>query len=308
MSSNPANVEGDENEESRSPFQVVRWIVALLVGIGGAYYYLHGIDNQTLCREVAENGRVLELCGPPGPSELIPFALVIAVLLLPDLSELAVPGLLSLKRAVTQQEGRQEEVETKLAQVEQRVEQRVSFKIDLHTAEKEVKVKEEALRGAKGTAFEAVEEAVAAESAPEPEGRVPAQAGSQETAEAAPAESPPGLVDDEDDRRASLTMQLAWLTKSLTQYEAISRMRRVDQGERMAALSEEQQQIVDRWYNVFEEEIGLVKQFRNALIHNPYAVDLEELTEAVRIGRRLLRILLNGLGLSTAALDKYPDP
>lgn len=307
MSPDPAATsENENNTEGRSNFQVIRWVAAVLIGLAAAAYYLHGIDNQTVCREVAEEGQILKLCGPPGPSELIPFALVITLLLLPDLSELAIPGLLSLKRTVTQQKGRQDQLETKLAQVEQRVDQRVSFKIDLHTAEKEVEVKEETLLEAEGTAFEAADEETEAEPVPGPD--VEADAAQAAPDERTEAELPPGLTSDEDDLLASLTMQLAWLTKNLTQYEAISRMRRVDQSERMATLTEEQQQVVDRWYNVFEDEIGLVKKFRNALAHNPYAVDLAELTEAVRIGRRLMRILLNGLGLSTAAIDKYPDP
>ncbi len=307
MSPDPAATsENENNTEGRSNFQVIRWVAAVLIGLAAAAYYLHGIDNQTVCREVAEEGQILKLCGPPGPSELIPFALVITLLLLPDLSELAIPGLLSLKRTVTQQKGRQDQLETKLAQVEQRVDQRVSFKIDLHTAEKEVEVKEETLLEAEGTAFEAADEETEAEPVPGPD--VEADAAQAAPGERTEAELPPGLTSDEDDLLASLTMQLAWLTKNLTQYEAISRMRRVDQSERMATLTEEQQQVVDRWYNVFEDEIGLVKKFRNALAHNPYAVDLAELTEAVRIGRRLMRILLNGLGLSTAAIDKFPDP
>lgn len=301
---------------NRSRGQVVRWIFALLVAIAALAFYLHGIEAQIVCYEELSNGDVAELCGPPGLSELVPFALVIAVLLAPDVTELAIPGLLALKRTVRRQEDRQDQVEAKLTQVEQRVEQQVKQEVSLNfltSTEKDVEAKEETLRAAERGTGEIEEEPVG-EPGAEPEtqtGDMREEAAESEALEEGDrqiAAEPPGLVSDADDERASLTLQLAWLTKNLTQYETISRMRRIDQSERMAALTEAQQETVDRWYDIFEQEIGVVKQLRNALIHNPYAVDIDELREAVRIGRRLMRILLNGIGVGTDALDSYGEP
>ena len=84
-------------------------------------------------------------------------------------------------------------------------------------------------------------------------------------------------------------------------------MRQADPSERMAALTEDQQKSVDRWYSVFKEEITVVRQVRNAVAHTPYAVGLEELHEANRVGRRLLRILLQGIGASTAPIDRFEE-
>jgi hypothetical protein len=89
----------------------------LLVAIAALAFYLHGIEAQIVCHKELSNGDVVELCGPPGLSELVPFALVIAVLLAPDLTELAIPGLLSLKRMVRRQEDRQNQVEAKLTRI-----------------------------------------------------------------------------------------------------------------------------------------------------------------------------------------------
>ncbi len=304
---------GDGSNRSRG--QIARWALALLVAIAATVYYLRGVEAQFVCHGVLDRGEVVELCEPPGLSELVPFALVIVVLLAPDLTELAIPGLLSLKRTVRRQEGRQDRVEMKLAQVEQRVDQQVNFKIELNTAEKDVTIKEETLRAARSSdgKIEEEEEEPVTEPVARPDKE---QMGEADEGMAEPeakgdrqiAAEPPGLVSDEDDERASLTLQLSWLVKNLTQYETISRMRRVDSNERMGALTEAQQEMVDRWYTVFEQEIGLVKQFRNALIHNPYAVDMDELREAVRMGRRLMRILLSGIGAPTEALDAYGEP
>jgi hypothetical protein len=317
----------DTSERKPSKGQVARWVFACITALAAAVFYLHGVTAQAICRDVVDSGRVISLCGPPGLNELMPFALVILVLLAPDFTELAIPGLLSLKRAVTRQEGRQDQVEMKLAQVEQRVDNRISVTV-LNAAEQAVATKAKIFRREDTGDEEPPGEAPP----PEPPEKPRDGAGEEtreaprhqaEADEAVPTDGPdepvvvkedgkgaepPGLITSEDDARASLTLQLAWLTKNLTQYETISRLREVDPSERMAALTERQQKAVDRWYTVFKEEIGLVKEFRNALIHNPYAIDLDELREAVRIGRRLMRILLNGIGVSTEPLDSFPEP
>ncbi len=76
----------------------------------------------------------------------------------------------------------------------------------------------------------------------------------------------------------------------------------------MASLTDEQHERVDRWYDLFEHELGAVKEVRNAVAHNPYAASTAELKEATRIARRLLRILTEGLGISTDGNDMLEGP
>jgi hypothetical protein len=315
--------EDKRDSEGPSRGQLIRWLLACLTALVAAAFYLHGVQAQTICRDVVDSGQVVNLCGPPGLNDLVPFALVILVLLAPDFTELAIPGLLSLKRAVTRQESRQDQVEMKLAQVEQRVDNRISVTV-LNAAEQDVVTKAKLFQQK-----EEDEEPPGGEAPPIEPPEQPSGGGTEETREAPGPDQEaseeksgepeavekdegsseaPGLITSKDDARASLTLQLAWLTKNLTQYETISRLREVDPTERMAALTEKQQKAVDRWYTVFKEEIDVVREFRNALMHNPYAVDLDELKEAVRIGRRLMRILLNGIGASTEPLDSFPEP
>lgn len=297
--------------------------------IGAAAYYMVGSSHQWICQgSMTKAGKVVEICGPPEWTDLLPFALVVAVLLAPDFSELGVPGLLSIKRRVATQEGRQQEVESKLARIEQNVEQRVAqnqessfqvqnivdvgrqFEEKLTAIHEAVVPARETATGAVGGSVDApeakIEVGATEEGADDGVAGHPAPA---PTAAAQAASGPPnGRPSDEEDRRASLTLQLLWLAKNLEQYEAISRLRRVDQGERTAGLTEDQQERVDRWYDLFEHELGAVKQVSNAVSHNPYAVSLEELQEADRIGSRLLRILMKGIGVTIGSADRLePD-
>jgi hypothetical protein len=328
-----------KDDEGPSTYPFVRWLLALGVAIGAGVFYLHGVEAQVICHTAAAR-HASDVCGPPRLTDLAPFALVILVLLAPDFTELAIPGLMSLKRTVSRQGHRQDQVETKLAQVEQRVDNRINFTVHLNAAEDSVAIKERAFRGDWDDEDEEGAEGGTPPPPPGPPGslgggeetpggerlapdterdagapEVRADRGAAGAARVHPPAGPPwwdkagaDVSGEEDDERASLTLQLQWLAKNLTQYEAIARLREVDPDERMAAMTEQQQQAADRWYAVFKEEIALVIRFRNALMHNPYAVSLDELREAVRIGRRLVRILLNGIGAETAALDDFPEP
>jgi hypothetical protein len=58
------------------------------------------LGGGQLCREVTSNGEAVKECGPPTLTELAPFALLIGLLFAPELAELSIAGLLSLKRDV----------------------------------------------------------------------------------------------------------------------------------------------------------------------------------------------------------------
>lgn len=74
------------------------------------------------CRqELAAVGKspTVEVCGPMGADGLLGAVLLIAVLLLPDVSELAIPNLITLKRRVERQAEEQGRLRDDLARVEQ---------------------------------------------------------------------------------------------------------------------------------------------------------------------------------------------
>lgn len=329
---------GDEKEEYTWP-QRIRWGLALLVAVAGVIYMLGGVEHQTLCHGAiaTEGEEVVKVCGAPGITQLLPFIVVIALLLAPDLSELAIPGLLSIKRRVEEQGRRQERIEAELVRVEQNVRLSANTYLAVHNhgiAELDLRALElkqsqfeeelEEMRGDKGNDL-GPEEPPPAEPVPQPQppdkdgggaGENAAQSALDESEKTREAEATSrddtdravgDKVSDEEDQRASLTLQLLWLVKNLEQYEAISRMRRSDPSQRMAALTEDQQERVDRWYNLFGEELKAAREVRNAVAHNPYAASIDELQEATRIGRRLMRILLNGLGLSTESVDSLEE-
>ena len=100
-------------------------------------------------------------------------------------------------------------------------------------------------------------------------------------------------------------MELLYLAKNLNQFETISRRREINRGERLAALTEEQQEVVDRWSTLFEQEIKLVRQVRNTVAHQPYLASLEEMREATEIGRKLLRDLLTGIRASADVIEHF---
>lgn len=311
---------GGEDDDGYSTGQKIRWALALVVAFSGAAYYLIGIDSQVLCHDSLAKGdsAVVDLCGPPGLTELAPFALVIAVLLLPDLSEMGIAGLLSLKRAVRHQGERQEAVEGQLVRLEQSLSQQVAVNqhsptnlaITLAGEQFDLKTAAAHLKGESGTEEDTDEEegsggqSTSPPRKPDGGGDGPKQARAKERL----AEGQDADIEswaEQERERAMETQQLLYLAKNLGQYEGISRMRQINPGERMAALTEDQQEMVDRWYALFADEIALVRNVRNTVAHTPYAIDIDELREANRIGTKLLRILLEGLGASTAPVDRF---
>jgi hypothetical protein len=311
--------EKQNGHEPRPKWQILRWLAALSVAVGGALYYIHGVSHQTVCEAAVANkvGKVVELCGPPGLTELLPFALVIAVLLAPDLSELGIPGLLSVKRRIGQQEARQDTLETKIMRIEQNVDQRVEQTQNFHFGdldimelghkldEKLTAMFETAISAQPAAEDEVVTSEAIVDLAPsgsEPHGPPPAEKSPVEQSNEGTAtdggHQEPDRTQSTNDTEslASLTPQLLHLVQALERYEEISRRRRVDSSARMADLTDAQLKRVDRWYELFGPELRGVKEVRNAVSHNPYAASAVELQEAIRIARRLLSLLTDGLG------------
>ncbi len=224
-----------ENSESHSGFQIVRWLGALAVALGAAAYYIDGVNQSIVCEDsvVSMKGKIVER-GPPGLTELLPFALIIAILLAPDLGELGIPGLLSVKRKVRQQEDRQDALETKLMRIEQNVEQRVEQTQNFHfgdimEAGRQFQEKLTAIVEAGASTDATVDETdqIDLQDPPgEPLGlEVEPSGGHPREDEAELAETPEATTADrhdevqgeaasDADQRASLTLQLLYLVKT----------------------------------------------------------------------------------------------
>lgn len=140
--------DGAELSPRRKIFNGLRYIAAIGILAWGALTVVPNPWNeiQDYCSTVSHRGsggsfarpidETTRTCTPPGIDRMIPFVLGALVLLLPDLSEIAVPGLLSLKRKVKEQDSRLEEheyqqqllmrsVQTMAAQVNTRVDVRL---------------------------------------------------------------------------------------------------------------------------------------------------------------------------------------
>jgi hypothetical protein len=98
-----------------------RWGLAIAVAIAGLVIFLLATGTDAVCHQVVVNDAIKKLCGPPNVTQLVPAALLIGLLLSPDLSELGVAGLISLKRSVSEQANRQQRAEQELMRIEQRV-------------------------------------------------------------------------------------------------------------------------------------------------------------------------------------------
>ena len=91
-------------------------LAALAVAVAGTYLF----DSFRICRDSATDAGSVTLCGPVGPADLPAIGVVLLVallLLLPDLEELAIPGLVSLKARVQHQEQKLAAVENSVNQI-----------------------------------------------------------------------------------------------------------------------------------------------------------------------------------------------
>jgi hypothetical protein len=120
--------------------QVVRYLLALALTFWALLImvpnpFLEAVDECSTSATKTQEGStspiitaVTRTCNGPEPSSVLPFALVVALLVLPEISEIAIPGILSLKRKVEEQQGelanqasRQEQLETQYNGLQQQL-------------------------------------------------------------------------------------------------------------------------------------------------------------------------------------------
>jgi hypothetical protein len=119
-----------EATQRRNGWQIARLVIAgLLAALGvGVILLTYLWQAAEVCEEqVATNGTVVEVCGPAndvGIPLIALWILLIVIVLLPDLSEFTVPGLVTIKRRVDEVARSTERLEsavTQLLQVNQNV-------------------------------------------------------------------------------------------------------------------------------------------------------------------------------------------
>jgi hypothetical protein len=267
--------------------QRLRWLLALAVGVFALYFFLNGLQDQIVCHDeqFGDDGETVEVCGPPGLTQLLPFMVVIALLLAPDLSDLEITGLVKMRRYIKEQGKAIARIEDEVRQAQPTQ----PYPPDMRAAAESVERKEQEVltRAREDPQYKALEEFI--------------RRASQRTAYKVMRESlgeGPIEIDPDSTDREKLIGDLAYLWKNIAQYEASARIHRMT-GDRMAHLDEERQEAVDRWADLFEDEIAAVRSMWMRVVVDDNTVTIENLQDAVRTGRELLRILQGGLNLST---------
>jgi hypothetical protein len=270
----PSRTHEDDGEDARTTWDWIRWAAALLVALVALVWFLNAVGTQNLCNEVLSSsggaGSAVQLCGPPRLLDLAPYAFVIGILLWPDLSEFAVAGLVTLKRRVREQEARQEALETRLLQVDQRLAQVALL--------------------AQGQAQGQSQAANMYFFAPDQEdvhrGIAEKEAG------AAPPHEPQSEGQDTDES-ARLLGEFLREYAELEPY--LLRPRGPTRGRGLELLAPQERELVLGWNEVFDREITALRQTRNAAVHDPSAVSAETLRGAIGNTRELARILFDRL-------------
>jgi hypothetical protein len=259
----------------------------MCVGITGALYFLNAVGAQNVCTDalVAGSGHAVKLCGQPDLLALAPFVLMIGLLLWPDLSELSIGQLITLKRRVKEQELRQEAVETRLTQLNMNLAQFAQGQGQgqaQHISQNFYGPNQDDVKrgiGDKATLVDRTQ--------PEPQ-----LADKVETQE------------EREDRAALLGEFLLEYSK-LEPYVS-GQQPRFAQDQSLNLSPDQAAEVM--WFNsLFKQEIEAVRQTRNIVLHQPELVTSESIRGATDNTRELLRILLKRIGRPLPASQRSAD-
>jgi hypothetical protein len=279
-----------------------RAIAAVLLTAGVLVFFATRlIDGWTVCSQelaTAGNDGVVERCAPLSLVDLTPIVLLALLCLLPDLSELSVPGIASIKVRLDRQTEQQADIKDQLAQVQQAV----------------------SLGVAQETAVYIVNPGAALENLPEKEAKFRREPTAEDERATATEAGP-----DSAERSAELALLerriLQVWDERLWPYVDLARrargpqwrgfLRRYREGtldpklvvrygrtlERLPQLDDEALGVVSRWATVFEEELNVVRGARNAIAHPGSSAepDLDTLRETVQLAERLVSLLDSGI-------------
>jgi hypothetical protein len=126
--------------EDNVPQSTWQWRLALLISFLPALVVGLSLfaDDWQVCRDIASQVGVdplVEACRPPVASDFLVLLLPVAVLLFPQIAEVAIPGLISLKRRVAEHEEQQKRLEQDIVRIQSQVTQRVEniINVDFET-------------------------------------------------------------------------------------------------------------------------------------------------------------------------------
>jgi hypothetical protein len=273
----PATPPRSEPVEKPSSLDWARWVAALIVALAAMGYFLNAVGEQNVCEHVLASAdsarRTTEVCGPPGLINLVPFAALIAVLLWPDLGELAVTGLLTLKRRVQEQEARQDAVESRLVQVDQHLSQLALLA-------------QSQLQG-QSQAAAATVNLYAPDQDDVHRGIVEKESAADRSEGLRPT------VEGDAGEHARLLGSFLKEYSKLEPY--VLRFRPPRFPEEVEALDPDRRGLVMQWNELFDRELAALRQTRNVAVHEPDTISVDTLRGAIDNTRELSRILFERL-------------
>jgi hypothetical protein len=253
-------------EKKPGPIDWMRWllVIAIVAGAFVAAIRSYVDSSAQICRDKAGDTAAINVCGPIGLDDALWFGLlglVVFLLLLPDMSEISVTGIGSLKRKVAEQEKKVADQEKKTADLERFV---VSQMLSLSIANSQsqnvnVVVTSEALRQAR-------------DELPPPSERLREQA---------------VVTQVDPDRAVKLTQILGLYERILDIFATVTGQRR------HTFMTPEERILIDHpqllsWYREYREPFNTFRTARSAAAHNPASLSDNDLQTTLELGERLL--------------------
>lgn len=242
--------------------RVARWIASAAIALSASVYAIGSTihsgwhDCSTETTKDAAATKVVVSCRAIGPDRLIPLGILIAILLAPDLSELAIPGLITLKRRLEETDKKQEQLERRVADVRNEVRQSISFTI-----------------------------------ATVDPGRILADVHGKESEFLAREGLPELPAVDEPTNEPESSSALKQLLQRAAEVERYKQLQVLGTG-----TTTRQLETVRRWSETFGREIAVVQRFRTALANDPSSATEGEVASALQLADRLIRLIETALG------------
>ncbi len=267
-------------DEKPSLWDWARWAFAFAIAVGALLFFLGVVGSADVCHGVVagpdQNPQIKTVCDPPRMLELVPFFLLIGLLLWPDLSEIGIGGMITLKRRVREQEKRLAETEDRVSTLHQTLLQTLSVQQTQKQA------------NTVNVSFAPDQDDVARNIR---ESQVPQSP--EQTAEPSP----------ESDDRDRLLGQFLDLYARLEPYVqfATGQNRRRYQGriwyeDEIERLTPRMRDGLEQWSEQFAEPIRALKDTRNVAVHSPSRVSTETLQKAIDNAGVLQELLYRLMG------------
>jgi vacuolar-type H+-ATPase subunit F/Vma7 len=250
----------------------VRRIIALavLLTLVAIVARTYAFADAGVCRQaVGADKGIVTICGPIGPNDLPALAVALLVgliLLLPDLSELDIAGLVTLKRAVAEQQKQTDELRQTVQQLSVHQETNVTLVTtkDVSDATETVKRVDRAV----------MDKSVAPMLGVVPNGELAPQA----TVDAATTVAPSRAIDEAQVMR--LWQRIESSIEVPSRDVASSPRQTIDT---MGPA--------EQWLALFGHELGVFRAVRNTVAHRPDALTDEQLADGVKLGTSLTQSL-----------------